>query len=165
MNKIQVFENKEFGQLRTLDIGGVRWFVGKDVAVALGYSNASKAIIAHVDNEDKQFKMLDISDSQNGNPVGKQSKTAFINESGLYSLILSSKLPSAKRFKRWVTSEVLPSIRRTGEYRMKSKASAKPALPAKYEYFPKTFRGEPVMITPDIAPRCRQEYQWHLITH
>lgn len=151
MNKIQVFENKEFGQLRTLDIGGVRWFIGKDVAVALGYSNASKAIIAHVDNEDKQFKMLNISDSQNGNPVGKQSKTAFINESGLYSLILSSKLPGAKRFKRWVTSEVLPAIHRTGEYRVKPKASAKPALPAEYEYFPKTFRGVPVMITPDIA--------------
>ena len=101
MNKIQVFENKEFGQLRTLDIGNVRWFVGKDVAVALGYSNASKAIITHVDNEDKQFKMLNISDSQNGNPVGKQSKTAFINESGLYSLILSPKLPGAKRFKKF----------------------------------------------------------------
>lgn len=75
----------------------------------------------------------------------------LINESGLYSLILSSKLPGAKRFKRWVTSEVLPAIHRTGEYRMKPKASAKPALPAEYEYFPKTFRGEPVMTTQDIA--------------
>lgn len=116
MNEIKVFENKDFGRMRTIDIDGEMWFVGKDVAEALGYSNASKAVITHVDNDDKQFVMIDIADSQNGNvPLG-QSKTTIINESGLYSLILSSKLPAAKEFKRWVTSEVLPSIRKHGAY-------------------------------------------------
>lgn len=100
MNEIKVFENKDFGRMRTIDIDGEMWFVGKDVAEALGYSNASKAVITHVDNDDKQFVMIDIADSQNGNvPLG-QSKTTIINESGLYSLILSSKLPAAKEFKR-----------------------------------------------------------------
>ena len=145
MNKIQVFENKEFGQLRTLDIGGMRWFVGNDVAKALGYTKPANAVSSHVDSEDKTLSLI-----QGGCSTGAQN-TTFINESGLYSLILSSKLPAAKRFKRWVTSEVLPAIHRTGEYRVKPKASAKPALPPKYEYFPKTFRGVPVMITPDIA--------------
>lgn len=116
MNDIQIFENSEFGTIRTITIDGEPWFVGKDVAEALGYSNASKAVINHVDDEDKQFIMFNIADSQNGNvPIG-QSKTAFINESGLYALILSSKLPSAKKFKHWVTSEVLPAIRKTGYY-------------------------------------------------
>lgn len=85
--------------------------MGKDVADALGYSNASKAIIAHVDSEDKVIKMLP--NSQNGKTIGK---AYIINESGLYSLILSSKLESAKRFKRWVTSEVLPALRKHGGY-------------------------------------------------
>lgn len=115
-NKIEIFENSEFGTVRALEIDGEPWFVGRDVALILGYSNASKAVSMHVDNEDKLFKMLDIADSQNGNVSKGQSKTAFINESGLYSLILSSKLPKAKEFKRWVTNEVLPSIRKTGGY-------------------------------------------------
>lgn len=103
------------------------WCVGKDVAVALGYSNPSKAVVVHVDGEDKRFVMVDIADSQNGNvPVG-QTKTAIINESGLYSLILSSKLPTAKRFKHWVTSEVLPAIRKTGRYEMEA-----PVTPTRY---------------------------------
>ncbi len=106
-----VFNHPEFGELRTVEIDGVVWFVGKDVAEALGYSNTSKAIITHVADEDKIIKMLP--NSQNGKTVGK---TYIINESGLYSLILSSKLPSAKEFKHWVTSEVLPSIRKTGGY-------------------------------------------------
>ena len=110
MNELKVFENSEFGKVRTIDIESNIWFVGKDVAEILGYSNASKAVSTHVDNDDKQFLMVDIADSQNGNvPIG-QSKTAFINESGLYSLILSSKLPTAKKFKRWVTNEVLPQF-------------------------------------------------------
>lgn len=118
MSEMQIFQNAEFGSVRTVTVGEVPYFVGKDVAVALGYSNASKAVMIHVDDEDKQFLMLDIADSQNGNvPVG-QSKTAIINESGLYSLILSSKLPTAKKFKHWVTSAVLPSIRRLGVYAM-----------------------------------------------
>lgn len=102
MNKIKVFENPEFGSIRTLQKDGEPWFVGKDVAEVLGYSNASKAVLTHVDSEDKRFLMLNIADSQNGNvPSGQtgQSKTAIINESGLYSLILSSKLPTAKKSK------------------------------------------------------------------
>lgn len=120
MNTLQVFENPEFGSIRTVEIGGEPWLVGKDVAVALGYSNPSKAVAIHVDKEDKSFEMMPVSDAQNGNLV----KTALINESGLYSLILSSKLPGAKKFKRWVTAEVLPSIRKTGGYSVPSAEDA-----------------------------------------
>nr|DAV14160.1 MAG TPA: repressor domain protein [Caudoviricetes sp.] len=112
MNELKVFENCEFGTLRGVEIDGESWLVGKDVAERLGYSNASKAVMVHVDDEDKQFEMLPVSDSQIGNLV----KTALINESGLYSLVLGSKLPNAKKFKRWVTSEVLPAIRKHGGY-------------------------------------------------
>lgn len=116
MNDLQIFENPEFGQVRTVEINGTPWLVGKDVAVALGYKNPGKAIIAHVDEEDKRLEMLPQgADSQNGN-VSPSSKTALINESGLYSLILSSKMPKAKAFKHWVTSEVLPAIHKTGAY-------------------------------------------------
>lgn len=116
MNEITLFQSAEFGQIRTTEINGTPYFVGKDVAEALGYSNASKAILAHVDSEDKQFIMVNIADSQNGNmPIGA-TKTAIINESGVYSLILSSKLPKAKEFKHWVTSEILPTIRKHGAY-------------------------------------------------
>lgn len=116
MNDLQIFENPEFGQVRTVEIDGTPWLVGKDVAVALGYKNPGKAIIAHVDEEDKRLEMLPQgADSQNGN-VSPSSKTALINESGLYSLILSSKMPKAKAFKCWVTSEVLPAIREHGAY-------------------------------------------------
>lgn len=113
---LQIFTNEQFGEIRTIEIDGEPWFVGKDIADILGYSNSSKAVSSHVDEEDKTFAMLDMAHSQNGNvPIG-QSKTALINESGLYSLIISSKLPNAKGFKRWVTSEVLPSIRKHGMY-------------------------------------------------
>lgn len=116
MKELQIFKNAEFGSIRTMTLNGEPYFVGRDVAEILGYANASKAVLAHVDEEDKTFLMLDIADSKNGNvPVG-QSKTALINESGLYSLILGSKLPGAKKFKRWVTSEVLPAIRKHGLY-------------------------------------------------
>lgn len=116
MNDLQIFSSPEFGQVRTVEIDGTPWLVGKDVAVALGYKNPGKAIIAHVDEEDKRLEMLPQgADSQNGN-VSPSSKTALINESGLYSLILSSKMPKAKTFKRWVTSEVLPAIRKNGVY-------------------------------------------------
>lgn len=111
ISQCETFNHPEFGNLRCIEIDGEPWFVGKDVADALGYSNASKAIIAHVDSEDKVIKMLP--NSQNGKTIGK---AYIINESGLYSLILSSKLESAKRFKRWITSEVLPCIRKTGGY-------------------------------------------------
>lgn len=117
---MQAFASDEFGEVRTLSIESSPWFVGMDVAKALGYSNASKAVMAHVYEEDKRFEMLPIGpDSQNGNLV-KTVKTALINESGLYALIFGSKLESAKRFKHWVTSEVLPMIRKTGSYTVKT---------------------------------------------
>ena len=106
---IQVFNNPQFGEIRTLaDNDGNILFVGKDVAKALGYKDSSDALKRHVESEDKLSRR--ITDS------GQRRKTYLINESGLYSLILSSKLPQAKQFKRWVTSEVLPAIRRTGAY-------------------------------------------------
>ena len=109
MADIQVFNNTEFGELRIIERDGEPWMVGKDVAAALGYSNPHDALIKHVDNEDKD--VLAIRDS-----IGRMQNTPIINESGLYSLVLSSKLPTAKKFKRWVTSEVLPSIRKNGGY-------------------------------------------------
>ena len=112
MQELKIFENPAFGQVRIVEREGEPWFVGKDVAQVLGYANPSKAILDHVDDEDKAFQMLEVADSQNGNLV----KTAIITESGLYSLVLSSKLPTAKAFKRWITSEVLPSIRKNGGY-------------------------------------------------
>lgn len=111
MTNISHFNNPEFGNIRTVTIDGEPWFVGKDIAEALGYSNASKAVVNHVAEEDKKTEISAY--SQNGNTVGKLT---FINESGLYSLILSSKLPNAKKFKHWITSEVLPSIRKHGVY-------------------------------------------------
>lgn len=113
MNKLQIFNSAEFGEIRTVTIDNEPWFVGKDVALALGYSNASKAVSVHVEEEDRILKVLE-ADSQNGNVV--KTQTALINESGLYALIFGSKLDSAKRFKHWVTSEVLPAIRKTGSY-------------------------------------------------
>lgn len=109
MNEIKIFENQEFGKVRALEIDGKPYFVGKDVAEALGYANPQKAIRDHTDIEDRT-----VNDSFTVNGT----KVILINESGLYSLILSSKLESAKRFKHWVTSEVLPSIRQTGGYQM-----------------------------------------------
>lgn len=108
MNDIQVFNNPEFGEIRTVEIDNEPWFVGKDVAQALGYKNPQEAIRTHVDGDDKGV-------SEILTPGGKQN-LPVINESGVYSLVLSSKLPTAKKFKRWVTSEVLPSIRKHGAY-------------------------------------------------
>lgn len=110
-NKIQVFENPEFGEVRTLAIDGEPWAAAIDVAKALGYKEPQKAIRTHVDPEDKGVSKMDT-------PGGNQ-EVVIINESGLYSLILSSKLPKAKAFKRWVTSEVLPALRKTGSYSVK----------------------------------------------
>lgn len=108
MNELKIFNSPEFGQVRTLAIDGEPWFVGKDIAVALGYSNPRKAMIDHVDPEDKGVTKCDT--------LGGSQEMTVINESGLYSLIMSSKLPTAKKFKHWVTSEVLPAIRKHGGY-------------------------------------------------
>lgn len=108
MNELQIFVSKEFGEIRTVTIDNEPWFVGKDVATALGYSNSRDAILKHVHEDDKGVAKCDT-------PSGKQEMTV-INESGLYALIFGSKLDSAKRFKHWVTSEVLPSIRKHGMY-------------------------------------------------
>lgn len=111
MNDLQIFSNSEFGNIRTVTIDGEPWFVGKDIAEALGYGKGkslNNAVATHVDDEDKGITEM-------MTPGGKQN-LIIINESGLYSLILSSKLPNAKKFKRWVTSEILPAIRKTGHY-------------------------------------------------
>lgn len=108
--EIKIFKNPQFGEIRTMEKDGEPWFVGKDVAELLGYAKPQNAIATHVDDEDKTLAPI-----QGGCSTGTQN-TIIINESGLYSLILSSKLPTAKEFKRWVTSEVLPSIRKTGGY-------------------------------------------------
>ena len=109
MNEMQIFNNPEFGEVRTIQIDGAPWFVGKDVAAALEYENTRDAISRHVDEEDKNT--VAFHDGIRGNP-----NMTVINESGVYALIFGSKLERAKRFKHWVTSEVLPAIRKTGQY-------------------------------------------------
>ena len=109
MNELKIFENTEFGKVRATEINGEAWLVGKDVAEILGYERPTKAVTDHVDSEDRD--VVPIQDS-----IGRMQNTPIINESGLYSLIISSKLPQAKKFKRWVTAEVLPSIRKHGGY-------------------------------------------------
>ena len=120
MNELKIFKNSEFGEIRTVEIDGEPWFVGKDVAEILGYANPSKALSDHVDEEDKL-------NNESLSSLGQRGGW-LINESGLYSLILSSKLSTAKKFKRWVTSEVLPSIRRTGAYGVQVPRTLKEAL-------------------------------------
>lgn len=109
MNDIQIFNNPKFGQIRTVSKDGEPWFVGKDVAAALGYAKERNAIATHVDSDDRR-------DAPIQGTLGGNQKMTIINESGLYSLIMGSKLESAKQFKKWVTSEVLPTIRKTGGY-------------------------------------------------
>ena len=109
MNEVKTFNNEQFGEVRVMERNGEPWFVGKDVAGILGYERPTKAVADHVDPEDRDA--VPIQDC-----IGRMQNTPLINESGLYSLILSSKLPTAKQFKRWVTSEVLPSIRKHGGY-------------------------------------------------
>ncbi len=113
MNELRIFNNADFGDVRTVEKDGNIWFVGKDVAEALGYARTADAVKAHIDADDKGVCDLPT-------PGGRQ-ETTIINESGLYSLVLSSKLPKAKAFKRWITSEVIPSIRKTGSYNKPSK--------------------------------------------
>lgn len=109
MNQLKIFENAEFGSIRTLEIEGEPYFVGKDVAKVLGYADTNKAIAMHCEDEDKKL-------NDKSSPSFGQRGATLINESGLYSLVIGSKLPTAKQFKRWVTSEVLPTIRKTGGY-------------------------------------------------
>lgn len=111
MKEIKIFENKEFGEIRTVMVDGEPWFVGKDVAGALGYEKERNAVQKYVDDDDAlKWGIMD--------SLGREQQTTIINESGLYALIFGSKLEKAKGFKRWVTSEVLPSIRKTGTYSM-----------------------------------------------
>ena len=121
MNEIQIFKNEDFGEIRTIEINGDPWFVGKEVAEKLGYSNTRDALLRHVDDEDKDTVVIP-------DGIGNPNQT-IINESGLYSLVLSSKLESARKFKRWITSEVIPQIRKTGSYHIpKTYAEALRAL-------------------------------------
>lgn len=115
ISNLRIFKNEEFGKVRTVELDGQPFFVGRDIATALGYSNPRDALRKHVDEEDKNDAVA-IRDT-----IGREQKSTIINESGLYSLVLSSKLPSAKKFKRWVTTEVLPSIRKTGSDSEQSK--------------------------------------------
>lgn len=108
MTDLQIFKNPEFGAIRTIEKDGEPWFVGKDVAAILGYGDTDQALRKHIDDEDKLTRRFDGS--------GQNRQMTIINESGLYSLVLSSKLPTAKKFKRWVTNEVIPSIRKHGAY-------------------------------------------------
>lgn len=108
MNELKLFQNSDFGKIQVIDRNGAPWFIGKEIAEILGYTNPQKAIRVHVDAEDKGVNEMDT-------PGGKQN-VIIINESGLYSLVLSSKLPTAKAFKRWITSEVIPAIRKHGGY-------------------------------------------------
>lgn len=119
MDELRVFENAEFGQLRVIEIDNEPWFLGTDVAKALQYSDKNKAVSMHVDEEDKKvlkYKAYDNSSEALWDRDNDYSDKTVINESGLYTLVLSSQLPSAKKFKRWITSEVIPSIRKNGGY-------------------------------------------------
>ncbi len=120
MNELTVFENAQFGQVRTVEREGEPWFVGKDVAAALGYQNPRDALATHVEDEDKAGVAI--------HDGSQKRNMTIINESGLYALVLSSKLPTAKAFKRWVTSEVLPAIRRHGGYRLGKEERARQSV-------------------------------------
>lgn len=127
MNELQIFNNEEFGKIRTVTIDNEPWFVGKDVATALGYKNTKDALATHIEDCDR------IMGSQNATPsikdsMGRSQYPTWINESGLYALIFGSKLESAKRFKHWVTSEVLPTLRKTGSYEMPKKKQSNERL-------------------------------------
>lgn len=122
MSNIEIFNNPKFGSVRSLEINNEPWFVGKDIAEALGYSNARNAVPNHVDDEDKLCTRIEY--------AGQNREVTVINESGLYSLVLSSKLPEAKEFKRWITHDVIPAIRRTGGYSLQIPQTLPEALRA-----------------------------------
>lgn len=139
MNDLQIFKNEEFGEIRTLVVNNEPYFVGKDVATVLGYKDTVNALKSHVDEDDKTGWQITTPSR------GTQSAT-IINESGLYSLILSSKLPTAKKFKKWVTSEVLPSIRKTGGY-----------MVAKQEDTPETIMARAIIVAQDTLKRKNEQ--------
>lgn len=112
MNEVKIFENEKFGNVRAVEIDGEPWFVGRDIALALGYARPENAVKTHVEDDDKTTTLIQ------GSGSNYKSKVIIVNESGLYALIFGSQLSGAKEFKRWVTSEVLPSIRKTGSYSM-----------------------------------------------
>ncbi len=153
MNGLQTFANEEFGAVRSLMIEDMPWFVGRDVATALGYAKPRNAISVHVDDEDKNSALIQgaIQGGTQGNP-----NMTIINESGLYSLILSSKLPAAKRFKRWVTSEVLPAIRRTGGYGTATQA-AKPETVAAETLPARETMNDDYLRAASIVASCKNE--------
>lgn len=153
MNGLQTFANEEFGAVRSLMIEDMPWFVGYDVAKALGYVKPRNAISVHVDDEDKNTALIQgaIQGGTQGNP-----NMTIINESGLYSLILSSKLPAAKRFKRWVTSEVLPAIRRTGGYGTATQA-AEPETAAAETLPAREVTNDDYLRAASIVASCKNE--------
>lgn len=139
-NIIKIFENEEFGKIRTVIKDGEPWLVGKDVAVILGYAKPENAIAAHVDVEDKTTTLIQ------GTGSNYKSKATIINESGFYSLVLSSKMPKAKEFRRWVTSNVLPTIRKTGGYVANEDMFIENYLPFLEEPYRNLFRLQMVFI-------------------
>ena len=152
MNEITIFENPEFGSVRTITIDGEPWLVGKDVAEILGYNEPHKAIARHVDSDDgMKHPIID--------SIGRKQQVTIINESGFYSLVLSSKLPAAKKFKRWVTSEVLPAIRKNGAYIAEEKLRESNALleervaslESKAEYYDTIINSRKLITVSEIA--------------
>lgn len=154
MNGLQTFANEEFGAVRSLMIEDMPWFVGYDVAKALGYVKPRNAISVHVDDEDKNSALIQgaIQGGTQGNP-----NMTIINESGLYSLILCSKLPAAKRFKRWVTSEVLPAIRRTGGYGTAATQAAEPETAAAEAFPARETTNDDYLRAASIVASCKNE--------
>ena len=154
--EIKIFTSDSFGKIRTCQVNNQIMFVGKDVATALGYKNPSNALQVHVDSEDKTSYLIQVSGSN------YKANTLFVNESGLYSLILSSKLPQAKAFKRWVTSEVLPAIRQTGKYELTSQQLR--LLGEKAEYYDEVLQSVDCSTTTQIAKEmgmtAQELYRW-----
>ena len=149
-NEMQIFECEEFGKVRTVIKDGEPWFVGRDVAVILGYAKPENAISTHIDNEDKTTTLIQ------GSGSNYKSKTTIINESGFYSLVLSSKMPRAKEFRHWVTSEILPTIRRTGGYVANEDMFIENYLPFLDESYQNLFRLQMIAIN-KLNDRIRHE--------
>lgn len=151
MSDVQIFNNEEFGSVRIVEVDNEPWFVGKDVAAALGYKDTSDAMKKHVDDEDKLTRRF--TDS------GQTRLMRIINESGLYSLVLSSKLQSARRFKRWVTSEVLPAIRKTGGYHLpQTYSEALRALADKAEEAERLEKQNALLLTDNERMKPKEEF-------